>query len=103
MKENKFNWKCKCTGNEEFGDYSRMVIFEFNGERYQVDSCLESEIKYLLSKGIKTTESCCGHKKASGYIVVRDEDIESMRLLGYKKYINPNFPKTEEFFISKTK
>lgn len=103
MSEN-LNWKCKCEGKEEYGDYSRMIVFKFEGKQYQVDSCLEEEIKYLLSKGIRTIESCCGHKNTEGgYIAVAYEDIKSMESLGYEHYINPNHPEAEEFFIPKTK
>ena len=83
-------WKCHCTGNEYSGDYSRMVIFEYEGKTYQVDSCMVNEIKWLLKQGIKTIESCCGHhfviddKEVMGYILVSEDSVELMCRLGYK-------------------
>lgn len=53
MKENKNNWECTCTGKGEFGDYASMKVWEFEGERYQVDQCLEEEIKYLYQWELK--------------------------------------------------
>ena len=31
----KSNWECICTGKEESGDYTNMVVFEFEGKEYQ--------------------------------------------------------------------
>lgn len=102
-------WECTCTGNEDMGDYSRMTIFEHEGETYQVDSCMRNEIKWLLSKGVKTIESCCGHVrlKEHSYIMVTIDSVELMRKLGYEKRVNPNVnqnePVADQFFIPKTK
>lgn len=109
----KDKWKCRCTGNEVAGDYSRMEIFEYEGETYQVDSCMVNEIKWLLKQGVTTIESCCGHhfvidgKEVEGYIFVSKDSIELMRRLGYEKYSHPlydlNDPVTNQFFKPKTK
>ncbi len=103
MEENKTNWICTCTGEEKSGDYARMKIWEFEDKRYQVDQCLEEEIKYLLSMGVRTIASCCGHKRVDGFIAVKKESIELMRELGYERYINPHYSDTEEFFKPKTR
>ena len=101
----KNNWKCICKGKEESGDYSHMAVFEFEGKEYQVDTCLENEIKYLLSQGVKTVASCCGHKRLDAFIAVKNEYkyIEMMKHLGYERYINPHCPEAMEFFKPKTK
>ena len=99
----KNKWKCICTGEEEFGDYTNMVVFKFDGKRYQVDVCLEDEIKYLLSQGVKTVASCCGHKKTEGFITVEKDSVTIMKQLGYERHINPHYPDAEEFFKPKTK
>ncbi len=109
----KYKWKCTCTGNEVAGDYSRMEIFEHEGETYQVDSCMVDEIKWLLQQGVKTIESCCGHhlfidgKEVMGYILVSEDSVELMSKLGYEKYPHPlydlNDPVTNQFFNPKTK
>lgn len=97
-------WECTCTGSEDMGDYSRMVIFEHEGETYQVDSCMENEIKWLLKQGVKTIESCCGHVKLKehSYIMVALDSVELMKTLGYKKRVNPHYPNSEQFFIPRT-
>lgn len=103
MKKTKVNWKCECIGDEEYGDYTRMIIIKFKNKRYQVDKCLGEEIKYLLSQGITTIESCCGHKRGNAYIAVRNEDCDVMERLGYKRCINPYYPEKRGIFIPKTK
>lgn len=103
MKENKTKWECTCSGKEEANDYSRMKVFELEEETYQVDACLEEEIKYLLSMGIKTVASCCGHKRGQGFIAVKKESIEVMEQLGYERCINSYCPNAQEFFKPKTK
>lgn len=63
-----------------------------------VDLCLASEIAGLWARGIRTVESCCGHGKQSGYIMVRSEDREAMESLGYEVFAGGHrpgfFPKT---------
>ena len=50
-----------------------------------IDRCLESEIKYLWSKGIHTIGCCCGHNVRLGYIQVIDSDVEKMLILDYEQ------------------
>lgn len=49
-----------------------------------VDECLQDEILYLWSKGIKTSGCCCGHGQYDGFINIFDESIDDMISLGYE-------------------
>ncbi|WP_338630706.1 hypothetical protein [Clostridium baratii] len=92
---------CKCI-NIDFGDYSNMEIIEFEGKRIQVDKCLVEEIRYLLSQGVVTVASCCGHNKLEGAIAVEMASIKKMEELGYERYHNPYYPDAKEFFKPKS-
>ena len=48
-----------------------------------VDECLADEIQELNDKGIITTNSCCGHGKQSGTILIADTEKEKCEKLGY--------------------
>lgn len=67
----------KCNNSDEFKD------------KIEIDACLKEEIEKLWSKGIKTCGCCCGHGRNLGFIQVSDENIESMKKLGYTNYIYP--------------
>lgn len=95
-------FKCTCTGNEEFGDYSRMTTFNHNEKTYQVDKCMEQEIKYLLNNGVNTIECCCGHNQYTGYIAVNVDSIEKMFQLGYKKHTETLNEYDYGIFLTKT-
>ena len=67
-----------------------------------VDACLESEIKYLWSKGVITGGCCCGHNKINGCIDVYEESVQLMKDLGYEVQFNPSYPDNEWSFYPKT-
>jgi len=81
----------------EYKDYQVVLVNPFNGRMVNIDRCMEKEIKMLWSKGIRTIECCCGHGDA-GYIAVYEEHVEGMKILGYKRLINPFCPDAENFF-----
>ncbi|MFT7914870.1 hypothetical protein ACMYLJ_23320, partial [Salmonella enterica subsp. enterica serovar Enteritidis] len=66
-----------------------------------IDKCLEKEIIYLWSNGIRTTGCCCGHNNVLSYIGVVKEDVPLMKKLGYKKRVNPLYPEKYLWFIPK--
>ena len=81
---------CKCK-NIKIGSYDRQTSMKDpfntrnrNGGWVCVDTCLVQEIAELWYQGIKTVESCCGHNKTKGYIMVLREDYDRMIGLGYK-------------------
>ncbi|MBO9671956.1 MAG: hypothetical protein J7577_00815 [Sphingobacteriaceae bacterium] len=53
-----------------------------------VDACLSEEIRMLWGLGISTTGCCCGHNYLPPFIGVIDEDIPTMKALGYE--VQPN-------------
>ena len=62
------------------------VINPFTGKSVNLDPCIKEEILDLWSKGIRTVNSCCGHKRSdtNKIIVVHEDYLEK-----YKK----EFPK----------
>jgi len=82
---------CKCK-DIEFGSYKRQVSMKdpFNSRKRNdgwvcVDVCICQEIAELWLLEIPTIESCCGHNKKDGYIMVNKKDKVKMIKLGYKK------------------
>ena len=68
-----------------------------------VDKCLLPEILKLWEQGIITTGCCCGHGNIDkSYIDVIFDDIEKMKLLGYKTAYNPCRPDDKDSFYPKT-
>lgn len=67
-----------------------------------IDRCIVPEIEDLWSRGIVTTASCCGHNMAPGNILVRDEDIDRMRELGYRHWPNGTDPSRQDGFFAKS-
>lgn len=83
------NRACRCVG-VEFGTYANAVPMwtpwkREDGKHYCacIDACLAPEIASLWALGIKTRNSCCGHGKLGGSILVYDESIPAMLELGY--------------------
>jgi len=61
--------------------------FTKKGRRYfYVDACIGNEIVFLLSKGIRTIECCCGHgHNDTAYIAVDKASVKMMKEFGYKE------------------
>lgn len=65
---------------------------------FNVDSCVASEIVFLIVNGVRTLNSCCGHGKTHPSVCV-DPDTDSVSLmheLGYKQ--DPDYPDRPEIF-----
>ena len=83
---------CKCF-NVPFGSYERQVQMKdpFNSRKKHdgwvcIDICICQEIAELWHRGIKTYESCCGHNKDRGYIMVTTDDFQKMKEIeGYEE------------------
>ena len=79
----------KCA--ESFGEYTNQIQirtpewWDSSHKFFGVDPCIAGEIVWLISKGVRTHESCCGHGKQKGYIAVDDNSASTMGMLGYKK------------------
>lgn len=99
----------------EFGIYSRMVtlkmpdhLFKKNGGYYvdktecDIDQCLVDEIRFLWSKGVVTTGSCCGHGINQGMLNVLESSVNKMIELGYELLDVPE-PFWKYSFIPKSK
>lgn len=71
-------------------------------EFFSVDVCIAGEIVDLISKGIRTMASCCGHgQNLPSVIVDTKKDILKMKKMGYKFY--PQFEWEGHAFVLKTK
>ena len=87
--EQAVNFACRCNG-VGFGTYANSTPMwtpwrrDADGKHYcaTIDACIAPEIASLWALGIKTTNSCCGHRRGAGWISVYDESIEAMRELG---------------------
>ena len=76
---------CHCE-NVEFGNYDNQITMrlKFEDKLVCIDTCIATEIGYLWHKGIKTLNSCCGHRKLPATVIVDEASIEQMKKLGYK-------------------
>ena len=66
----------------------------------KLDKEIKQEIKGLWKQGIKTIESCSGHKKGRGCIIVKKSSVKKMEELGYERELNTGqwysfYPKTK--------
>jgi hypothetical protein len=84
---------CKCVDveiqsydNQTVVIYPHWFISEKKVRAAGIDNCILEEILQLWEAGVQTTESCCGHNKAQGYISVVDSSIPKMKKLGYEAY-----------------
>lgn len=82
----------------QFGDSKCYV--KLDSINIYVDKCIVDEINYLISQGIKTINSCCGHKILRPSVLVDKNSVNKMLELGYEKNINSTAPYPE--FILKT-
>ena len=67
--------------HSQFGDSKCYV--KLDALNVYVDKCIADEINYLISQGIKTLNSCCGHKILKPSVLVKDESVDKMTKLGY--------------------
>jgi hypothetical protein len=83
---------CDCSEKVEPQNYKNQVSVYSTllNKEILIDKCLESEIRYLWSLGIKTTGCCCGHNILMPYIGVEKEEIKKMIKLGYNIQFNIN-------------
>ena len=89
---------CKCV-NVRIQSYSNQTVLYYPDwfksslkiRAAGIDNCLLEEIKWLWENGIQTTESCCGHNQAQGYISVLEEHAPKMHELGYELRQHPVF------------
>lgn len=76
-----------------FGEYKNVVEFLMpenwdttkNNRIIFIDACIEKEIRYIISKGVRTIASCCGHGIVSPSVCVDDTSVEIMEELGYTR------------------
>ena len=91
---------CHCV-DVEFGSYKNTVSMKTpEGKWVCIDTCLATEIGWLWHKGIKTLNSCCGHNKIHGSIVVDPTSISAMEALGYKHDTTPNYQGRQDIFMA---
>ena len=75
---------CDCK-NIDPGSYDNQILIVTKRHKsICVDKCIADEIRGLWSLGIDTVESCCGHNKQNGYIMVLLKDAKKMITLGYE-------------------
>ena len=76
---------CLCK-DVEFGSYDVTIPVWYDRRKrvVDIDVCIVLEVLELWNKGIVTIESCCGHNKQPGYIMVEECCIDEMLQLGYK-------------------
>jgi len=82
---------CKCI-DIEIGSHETQITLlapSWSSKKYiAVDACLKEEILFLWKNGVITDNSCCGHNKISGFIIVAKESEKIMKALGYKSFVN---------------
>jgi hypothetical protein len=67
-----------------------------------VDSCIAKEIDELLKAGVITVNSCCGHNKYRGTVIVAEQSILDMERLGYKHCKETPYENWNNIFYTKT-
>lgn len=70
--------------------------------RFGIDPCISAEIVGLISEGIRTHWTCCGHGFSEGIIAVEKKDYKKMRKMGYKEWKLKADP-SQVYFIPKSK
>lgn len=81
---------CNCK-NVDIGTFANQIKIDHPNLLHPVyvDACIADEVIELLSKGVKTVGSCCGHNKTVPSIVVAPESVHVMEALGYRHMLNP--------------
>ncbi len=101
---------CKCI-NVPMGSYQNQtdkILPWLEAKKYRnpivgIDNCILDEIEYLWNKGIKTTESCCGHNTKPGFIAVDGDSIWLMIEMGYQWLHSPMNPLfNPEYFLAQS-
>lgn len=97
---------CNCK-NVELGTFDNQIQIDHCSLLHPiwVDACIADEVIYLLSRGVKTTASCCGHNKTIPSIAVAPESVKLMEELGYKHFNNVCIrrgPYARTFFYAKS-
>lgn len=79
---------CDCTP-DIMGTYKNHIsVITPWGETVSVDACMVPELASLWRLGIRTIASCCGHKKACGFVAVKDADCATLDALGYARCVD---------------
>ena len=80
---------CNCK-NVDLGTFANQVEIHHPKLSHPVwvDVCIADEIINLLSNGVKTMASCCGHNKTIPSIMVAPESVKLMEAMGYKHHFN---------------
>lgn len=52
--------------------------------RIAIDECIADEVKQMNDSGIKTVNSCCGHFKNNGSVIIADDSKNLAENMGYK-------------------
>lgn len=96
----------KC--DKYFGEHKEVIDIKTpywwtsSREFFSVDICIAAEVVDLISKGIRTMASCCGHGRLKPSIIVDTrKDAIKMKKMGYKLY--PGFEWEKHAFILKSK
>lgn len=61
-----------CDGLGSAKTYQNQAKMPINGRVQCIDWCIHHIVAALNAGGIRTTDSCCGHKKMPGYIALED-------------------------------
>lgn len=87
--------ECFCK-DVEFGTYTNTVSMKapFPLENREdgwvgIDSCIASEIAWLWKNGVRTLNSCCGHRKTHSWVIVSKES-EGFMDEYYESFIAPS-------------
>lgn len=87
--------ECFCK-DVEFGSHANTVSMKapFALENREdgwvgIDSCIASEIAWLWNNGIRTLNSCCGHRKTHSWVIV-SKDSEPFMDEHYESYVAPS-------------
>lgn len=87
---------CHCV-NVAMGSYDNTVDMRtpfdlpHRDDRWVViDTCIATEIGWLWHQGVVTLNSCCGHQKIPGSVIVAEESYALMDHLGYEWGLAPS-------------
>lgn len=83
---------CHCI-NVDVGTYDNQVSMKNPYGTHldgwvSIDTCIATEIGWLWNQGIHTLNSCCGHKKFLGWVIVEEEFYQVMHDHGYGWFLS---------------